>query len=438
MNIIKLPLQSTEYRKRCEFHVYQVPIQMHGSKIKYPCIALVDIDTEVPILFTGYMKYAVGPEEGELSERTMYNRAVRISKFLTYLLWNTEYNNLYECTVTDIRNFLVDILYIGNKQSERSTWNKTKIDVFSFLVRYYQKKKDHYPFGYSESSLVNSTFAKGWTDNDIYSYFEGPRYNNLLVNAPRNKTKKNRILLYKHLDDLIEVATMYDPMLSLAIMLQAYAGLRASEVVNLSVGDVTKKYSYGVLSSIELNLMERAKFFVETDLRTNPGEIKKHRLQKVYDHFLKRVSKAYDNHLQYIHIKGGNTNSDAPLFVNEYNQPLTVQNYTHRLRELFKDRFVPRVEKQYESAVVDDVSIAYIEAYRKDYPGSHMLRHWFTMYLIVIAKLSRGEIKKWRGDSSEKSMEAYMHVYGEFVADYRESVYSLQNRILKAADTQNE
>lgn len=63
--------------------------------------------------------------------------------------------------------------------------------------------------------------------------------------------------------------------------------------------------------------------------------------------------------------------------------------------------------------------------------GAHMFRHWFTMYLLTKARLTSGEIMKWRGDSSQESMNDYIHENADLIEIFRESSYTFQSQILE-------
>ena len=55
------------------------------------------------------------------------------------------------------------------------------------------------------------------------------------------------------------------------------------------------------------------------------------------------------------------------------------------------------------------------------------------MYLLTKARLTSGEIMKWRGDSSQESMNEYIHENAEMIYLFRETSYSFQEQILEAA-----
>ena len=92
---------------------------------------------------------------------------------------------------------------------------------------------------------------------------------------------------------------------------------------------------------------------------------------------------------------------------------------------------MPSLKKSCERQGTYADNAAFIETYEIEYPGAHMFRHWFTMYLLTKAKLTSGEIMKWRGDSSQESMNDYIHENSELIEVFRESSYIFQAQILE-------
>ena len=73
----------------------------------------------------------------------------------------------------------------------------------------------------------------------------------------------------------------------------------------------------------------------------------------------------------------------------------------------------------------------YIDAYERNYPGAHMLRHWYTMYLLQHTDLTADEVSKWRGDSSTESMREYIHANADLIHTYKCSVFAFQRWVLE-------
>lgn len=255
----------------------------------------------------------------------------------------------------------------------------------------------------------------------------------LFVKAPRGDLKrKNRCLMYGYLDLFLYEALKYDPDIALGVALQAYAGIREGEVVNLTCGGYKEIHKqFNSLSAIELNLERIAPFFEDWNKKTNPGSIKVFRTQRVYDHFLNEVGFYHDEHIRRLEIKGYEVDNDAPLFRNAFGNAMTVQTYSGRVKSLFYNHLLPSLKATCDANNVWAENAAHIETYEKEYPGAHMFRHWFTMYLYVKAKLSPAEIMKWRGDTSEISMLTYLHENSDLIAAYQSATYSFQKKILE-------
>ena len=186
-----------------------------------------------------------------------------------------------------------------------------------------------------------------------------------------------------------------------------------------------------MVSGIEIDLTDKAPYFKNWSKKTDPGTIKKNRTQKVYNDFIVDISELYDYHIALMESKGLDTRKNAPLFVNKQGNPMTVQTYSDRVKNLFYERFLPSLKKTCELQGTYADNAAFIEAYEIEYPGAHMFRHWFTMYLLTKAKLTSGEIMKWRGDSSQESMNDYIHENADLIEIFRDSSYTFQSQILE-------
>ena len=231
---------------------------------------------------------------------------------------------------------------------------------------------------------------------------------------------------------LLYEAKKYEPDIALGIALGAYAGLREGEVVNVTCGGIrTLRKGFGMVSGIEINLTYKAPYFKNWNKKTDPGTIKKNRTQKVYNDFISDISDLYEYHRALMETRGFDTSKDAPLFVNRQGNPMTVQTYSDRVKKLFYERFLPSLKRTCELQGTYADNAAFIEAYEAEYPGAHMFRHWFTMYLLTKARLTSGEIMKWRGDSSQESMNDYIHENADLIEIFRESSYTFQSQILE-------
>ncbi|PKM51948.1 MAG: hypothetical protein CVV02_04880 [Firmicutes bacterium HGW-Firmicutes-7] len=421
------------YRKQCRFINRNVNItNEYGERDSYPCIVLYECETGIPLLYTGFEKYVSSLVLSEIRDgETLAKRAVGVCNFLNYLLYETQINSLHECTITIIREYL-KFSRLKDKDSgdlyKHDTWVRYRGFLFDFLSDYYNVNKNLLPFKYNGDDL--QTYVKINDNNKSRPFLmkKNARFN---VKGPRTTHKKNRILVKGYLDLLVFEAKKYEPEIVLAIALQAFAGLREGEVVNMTCGKLKIiRKQFAMVSTIELDLLEPAEFFVNWEKKTKPGSIKKNRIQKVYDGFIAQIIELYDSHIQVMESKGYETGNDCPLFVNYQGNAMTVQSYSGRVKKLFYDYFLPALKLTCEKQNTWADNAAFIETYEKEYPGAHMFRHWFTMYLITNAKLSIAEVMRWRGDSSQESMNSYIHENSELIEIYRESSYTFQSQLL--------
>jgi integrase len=406
-------------------------IDEEGTPTTYPCIVLYDIETKIPVKYTGYERYIKSLVDNKmLSGKTRYKASINICVFLNYLLYETTINSIHECTLDIIRQFLLSSKTKGNGDNyTRDSWTRRNGNIYCFLRKYYIENKDILSFSYDGEQLQKLTIVRDKEHHKKVILVDNAHLN---IKPPRVTHRKNRVLVHGYLNLFLYEVKKYDPMIAIAVALQAYAGLREGEIVNLAIGNIEfHRRQFSTLSSIEINISERAEFLLRDGRKTNSGEIKKPRFQRVYDDFLHQINTMYTEHLRWLELKGYSTENNAPLFIDTYGRPMSVQTYSNRVKKIFYDHFLPSLKLtcQKNNSLADN--IAFIEAYEQEYPGAHMFRHWFTMYLLTKAKLTSGEIMKWRGDEKPESMSAYIHENEDLLRLYRDSSYTFQASLLE-------
>lgn len=431
--IIRFPNSGVrELRKRCRFKNKDVQVKdEYGGSRKYPCIVLYEEETDIPIIYTGLERYLRHLAKSELlSEKTLSVMANGVCKFLNYLLKETDINTIHECNLVKIRDGLRFMRARDDGSFyARETWMKYTNYVINFLVMYYMHNRDSLFFNYTGEELMERIIIE---DEKHRRRVVIDCKASLHILKPPIARRKNRVLVEGYLDLLMYEAKKYEPDIVLGIALGAYAGMRAGEIVNVSCGAVQViRRSFGMLSDIEIDLLEKAPYFRDRKWKTDPGSIKKNRKQKIYRDFVMKFNELYEIHIARMEIRGMDISSGAPLFVNKQGRPMTVQTYSERLKKLFYERFLPGLKYSCEKQGTYADNVAFIEAYEKEYPGAHMFRHWYTMYLLTKAKLTAGEIMKWRGDSSQESMNDYIHENEDLIEIYRESAYAFQSKIME-------
>jgi integrase len=429
------PKDTTRYRGRFVFMNRTVPIVGDdGEKKNYPCLVLYEKDTDIPVLYTGLERYLCHLVKGEaLDGKTLSQRAYAVCHFLNYLLKETSIDAIHECSIDTIRAFVKSIRKQDGRTSyQKDTWLRYRDFVIEFLVLYYESNKDTLPFLYKGEELRTIEIIRDGKHHRKAAVVYNSSFH---VPAPKTTHKKNRILVDGYLDLLLYEAKKYDPDITVGIALGAYAGIREGEMVNVTCGRVkTIRGSYGSISGIEVDLTAKAPYFIGWKGKTGPGTIKKYRMQRVYSDFTRDFLDILDAHMLRMESRGYDTGSESPLFVNKQGRPMTVQTYSDRVKQLFYQRFLPSLKRTCEAQGTYADHAAFIETYESEYPGAHMFRHWFTMYLLTKARLTSGEIMRWRGDSCQESMDDYIHENASLIEMFRESSYTFQSWILDGTD----
>ncbi len=443
--VIEFPVElDKKYRERFSFINKDTLIK--GEEEGYdtfPCIVLVDTENKIEVAYTGYERFLISLKMSDVKRgTTLSKQAFWVCHFLNYLLKEERIDRVCDVTIDTIRNYAK---YSKKKNDleeyDPDTYERRLNAVFIFLKNYYEAYRYKYKFAYDGDELSHKEIIR---DKENNKRIKKETDIKLYVKKPRKTHKKNRFLVYGYLALILYEAKKYDPMLALAIALQAYAGLREGEVVNLTCGRVRfPSGAFDTKTKIELDLKEKAPFWMDYAKKTPPGEFKRsksisqNRTQTVYKDFVKEVRKMYDEHLAMLESKGYGTGEDDPLFVNKYGKPMTVQTYTGRVKKLFYNRFIPTLKRLcFEQNTLAE-NAAFIEVYEKEYPGAHMFRHWFTMYLLTKArnedgsKLEPWQIKDLRNDSCSESIASYIHENSDFIDVYNKSAFNLQLSILE-------
>ncbi|WP_022755557.1 tyrosine-type recombinase/integrase [Butyrivibrio fibrisolvens] len=403
----------------------------YGNPRKFICIVLREEKSKDIIYYTGLERYVIDLGSREPSETTYDIAVSRVNGFLNYILHTTKLNSLNEVTENEIREYLLERRMKSESEDIKSgSWTKIRTDVMSFLSNYYLNNKDIFEFHYEPDKYIEALIVKEKTDRGTKKHVV-TRYKSLGIKKPKGNDNKHRkrTIMYGHLKALLYAAKKYDPMIYLAICIMAYAGLREGEVVNLSFDDIKIEKRIGVVKKVTLGLWISDKFRTG---KTHTGVIKKLRDQEIYDDFLDDFEDALEFHKDYLESKGLPTEGESAVFYNKQNRPLSVTSLLDRIKDLFETHFLRILSETSENMPFEGETYAFIEAYQDEYPGAHMLRHWFTMYLITKAKLRPELVRKWRGDEpNSDSYEQYMHLNYDLIEAYKKTAYGFQENLIK-------
>lgn len=418
-------------RERYEF-VYKATLvcDRKGKKRKYFCIALEDRSTKIIVSLTGWDKYIFDPNSGIPAETSNEISVSHVVMFLNYLLHNTDIELLKDVSVEEIRCFL-KATKIDNKGEEKKseTWWRIVVDIYNFLENYSKHYKIKEDLSYNIDDLIEKRDINHKYNNVHIQ--NGKVYIPLGVMPPKSNDAKhrNRSIMRGHLEALLYAIKLYDPMLYLPVVLMAYAGLRIGEVINLTFADIYAPDLATVVDDMKISLAKSDRY---RKGKTHTGVIKKIREQRVYSKFVDKIRQAIEFQKDYLHSIGLKTEGNNPIVYNKQRRPISVKSFGNRLRNLFYDHFLRILKISSESTDFEGETQAYIDAYEREYPGSHMLRHWFTMYLVTVEQLSPPEVRKSRGDSPKSdAYEVYLDVNSDIVQEYKNTAYSFQEQLLR-------
>ncbi len=226
---------------------------------------------------------------------------------------------------------------------------------------------------------------------------------------------------------LLNLAFRYAPDVAFAICLQAFAGLRAGEAMNVRQegsphgNGIIFTYIDGSVRKAEIDLTR------ELPLRSDGvicGKIKKERLQCVYSPFLNAFCSAYEHHKRF--LSGRRFEAQyRPMFVNTKGMAMTYDDYARRFADL--------VDSHFRAALLeceDPELRIYGQLLYENTLTTHALRHWFSVQLVL-----RGEdvaqIQFWRGDKNPESAFAYLQDKGDLARELESANEYLAEALLE-------
>ena len=215
---------------------------------------------------------------------------------------------------------------------------------------------------------------------------------------------------------LLEHIALRHPDLLALVILSAFAGLRPSEACNVRRED--SPLGHGILFRITNGQVEIIKIDLtnEYNLRSDGisvGGIKKERMQQVPDLFLSMFIKMYDHYMTY--MEGRKYEKEyAPLSVNKQGKAITYASYLGRFHAIIKNEIVPLLLQS------DDMEVViYGRMLLENQISPHILRHWYTVQLVLSGVSDVATLMYWRGDKSPESALTYLQNKGELEKQYR-------------------
>ena len=228
-----------------------------------------------------------------------------------------------------------------------------------------------------------------------------------------NRKPVFRELPTKAFQILLNLAFRYAKDIAFALCLQAFAGLRAGEVMNvrqegspLGNGLSFTRFE-SAIKKIEIDLMR------ELPLRSDGvvcGRIKRERIQCIYPPFLDAFCTAYEHHKEFLSTRSYEADY-RPMFVNSKGLAMTYDDYSRRFGMLVNNHF---------RAVLlecDDPELhIYGQLLYENRLGLHALRHWYSVQLVLNGE-DIAQIQFWRGDKNPESAFEYLQNKGDLVRE---------------------
>lgn len=442
-NVINLQSKETTlYKdaiKNIEFGLHSLEsITSLGMFKREYFIVLREKSTKVVLDFTPFSKYLryYNKSVDTRTDSTIKAKALLIIDFLNYLFFY-KYNEFKVTRIEDIKlehgqSYLqefIDGTLINYKKKDATPQLKSKavtITAINEITRFYNylqrtyKKNVPYIYGcelYRNSREINKRTKE--YENVTRSVFKvkGAKY--------KKKELQIRDLWDEVLAKLFKLCDQHYPELKLALALQAFAGLRASEVCNCrqeraKQGGVKIVRHNGKMISFEVDLTKKLNMrsdFVDVGNIKTPGE------QLIYNKYLPTFQKIYENHMKWLD-KQNYEKEYCPLFVNPRNgKAMTYKSYYTKYKRLTRLLCEDLLKESDESLrnygrLLTQYSLS-----------THALRHWFTVQLVLDG-LTPNEIATWRRDSSLESATSYCSKKEALMKRYSKSNDVLFNKIL--------
>ncbi|MEC0247271.1 site-specific integrase [Paenibacillus chitinolyticus] len=312
-------------------------------------------------------------------------QGTHLAQFLNYLIIDNRQNyklkSLSELTAVHGTDFLNYLLINGSSNRSVNNVERTLRYFYSFLI---EKGKLH------NSDITNTNVT-----------FFSPMYSKeFAYDAEKSKVAIEHTLPPRLILMFLGTALETSPSIAFAIYLSIFGGLRAGEIVNITISDLTPygdQYGTGGL----LILLRTRNLRIDIKDTSGTSRVKRDRKQFVYS-VRELLPTLFRNHLIEMHKKlGKELGHDSPLFINRDGKALTGKS----LRDAFGKVKKNFLHKLSSSRRPDDMITAInLQSTKWSF---HIGRGTFTNLLAKKAK-NPYDIALPRGDKSITSSLAYM------------------------------
>lgn len=221
------------------------------------------------------------------------------------------------------------------------------------------------------------------------------------VITTKTYTREKRIDLTSYgVNKLIEISQKIDPMMTFAIVLGAYSGLRVGELSQIFEGRI-KGLEEGKDFGAYLDLKN------ETILRSDnkiTGSIKGENERPIYPGCTKAIYGYYQMHIDYLKSKNLYPNKYGALLIDNNGRAMTTKTISRRFN---------KIEKIYEEIVLKEASYGCKEAIienqllKKGVVTVHSLRYYFKQLIETMENGNQRKIQYYMGHKSLESQDSY-------------------------------
>lgn len=395
------------------------PVLDGGTTYYAILIVLEDCTTGKIVEITSYSDFLLKKVNTDKNTRLGYARY--ITMFLNYIFFEREYihdrndelfainlNRIEDLSINDGNKFLND--YKVGKVGENANKTKSSIQIVErYLTNFY-----NYLYSYYEMRLIKEeNFEYVTVTKTINGKQRTYTYLKSLFVIHYLEVKKRKRLEYISLfalNELLALILKRNPMILLAVALQAFAGLRRGEVCNVTHYNTQALYVGDKLKDWSVDLT------IKPELRSdgvNVGEIKSPEIAHVHPVFIEYFDLILREHMKFIKNTYKKENKYGAMFMNRDGNAMTDSTYEDEFNKLISELII-RLEATGipEAKLEADSMLIYSFT-------THTLRYFFTQYIAGLPGINIFDIAMFRRDRSLDSAIRYI----------RNNPYLIDNKI---------
>ena len=208
-------------------------------------------------------------------------------------------------------------------------------------------------------------------------------------------------------DVLIGQARISYPMITFALALQAYGGLRESEAMNVRQAKSPLSSTPGIIlrrtgTSLSYFGVDLTREYSLRGDHVSVGKIKRNAndFSPIYPPNLQFVGQLYGEHLRLLECTQCDPNY-LPMFVNRDGNAMTAQSYVYQFKCLI-GKIKPLLISHPDPRIAEFGHLLDTHSF-----GPHALRHYFTVKMVLDGA-DVATVMSYRGDRSPESALAYL------------------------------